>query len=81
MKGKVQPWLSPAFDDSRYFPLDRYFPIASGRLRCQVEELIALLRRRQLVRSDRMGDDLEEVLLSPEQLRWKLHYKRSHFYC
>ena len=31
--------------------------------------------------NDRMGEDLEEVLLSPQQLRWKVLCKRSDFYC
>ncbi len=29
----------------------------------------------------RMGDDLEEALLSAQQLRWKPRCKRSDFYC
>ena len=31
--------------------------------------------------NDRMGEDLEEVLLSAQELRWKLRCKGSDFYC
>ena len=33
------------------------------------------------MRDDRMGEDLEEILLSAQQLRWKVLCKRSDFYC